>query len=225
VSRRARAIAFGLLALTCAALAASLASGYRGSVEAQLGELRPVVVAAAEIPSGRALRPRDARKALEVRRVPSRFAPVDALAEPFEAVGRVPRAAIPAGSYLTSSLLRLPGGKPRSPAGVPAGRDAVEIVVAGAGALTASGDPLGRRYDVVATGEPRAGGGGGRTRLVAAGVELLGLEQGGPATVAGGLEAQAGSWTATLAAGRTEALRLIQAHNYAREVRLISAAR
>jgi Flp pilus assembly protein CpaB len=223
VSRRARAVAFGAGALICAGLAASLASGYRGSVEAQLGELRPVVVAAAEVRPGRALRPRDARNVLEVRQVPARFAPADALAEPLQAVGRVPRAAIPPGSYLTEGLLRIPGGTPRPRAEAAAGRDAVEIVVAGAGALAAAGDPIGRRYDVVATGEPRAGGGGGRTRLVASGVELLGLEQ--SRSSAGGLEAEASSWTATLAADRAETLRLIQAHNYAREVRLITAAR
>lgn len=222
MSRRARALAFGFAAVVCAALAASLAGRYRGDLESQLGELRAVVVATSDLAPGRPLRPADAKRALAVREVPARFAPVDALADPWEAVGSEPRGAVPAGSYVTATVLRLPRDDRASRGEVGAGRDAVEIAVAGAGALVAGGDPVGRRYDVVATGEPRPGGGGARTRLVAAGVELLALEQPSAAASAG-LDAGSGAWTATLAASRAEALRLIQAHNYAREVRLITS--
>ncbi len=222
MSRRARAVAFALLALVCAAVAASLAGEYRGSVEAQLGELRSVVVAGAELSPREPLRPRDARELLDVRRVPARFAPVDALAEPFEAVGRSARAQVPAGAYVTASLLRMPRAPGPRPDAVGRGREAVEIAIAGAGALAAAGDPVGRNFDVVATAEPGSDGGDGRTAVVAEGVELVGLRESGPS--AGGLDGGGPTaWTATLAVGRKAAIRLIQAHNYAREVRLIGS--
>ncbi len=221
--RRLRAAAFAGLALLCAAIAASLAGDYRGSVEAQLGTLRPVVVARAELPRDGPMGPADARELLEVRRVPARFAPVDALGDPLEAIGRSVRAPLPAGAYVTASVMHAPGPRP-GPAERPGrGREAVEIAVAGAGALAASGNPVGRRFDVVVTGEPGGDGGPGRTRIVADGVELLALEPAGPgpdALASGGSP----TFTATVAAGRQEALRLIQAHNYAREVRLIGTA-
>lgn len=227
MSRRARAVAFGALALVCATLAASVAGEYRGGISEQLGELRPVVVARAEIPAGRPLRPRDAKELLEVRRVPSRFAPVDGLAGPLEAVGRQPRAPIPAGSYVTAAQLRLPGGAARPPrARVGPGLEAVEITVAGAEALAASGaDPTGEEVDVVVTSEPRPGGGAGRTYVAAEGVRLLALRESGAGPDAGGLGPGGPSaWIATVAASRSQSLQLIQAHNYAREVRLIVAA-
>lgn len=223
MSRRIRAGAFAALSLTCAGLAASLAGDYTAGVEAQLGELRPVVVARAEVPAGKPLRPADARELLEVRRVPARFAPADALSEPFEAIGRTVRGTVSSGTYLTDSLLRLPGSRaPR--AGRPgSGKEAIEISVAGAGAVAAAGDPIGRRFDVVATGEPGMGSVGGRTRVVAAGVELLDLREAGPPEDGLGTGASS-AWTATVAASRDDAIRLIHAHNYAREVRLIGGA-
>jgi Flp pilus assembly protein CpaB len=225
VSRRARAIGFAALALVCAALAASVAGDYRGGVEAQLGELRPVVVARAAVDVRRPLRPGEASELLEVRRVPARFAPVDALADPMEAIGRELLAPIPAGSYVTATQLReapAPGRRQRSHVGP--GREAVEIAVTGAEALAASGgDPAGMNVDVVVTTEPRSGGGPGRTYVAAESVRLLGLRESGAGGDAGGLGPTGPtSWIATVGASRNEALRLIQAHNYARELRLIA---
>lgn len=228
MSRRARAIAFGALALVCAGLAATVAGGYRGGVEAQLGELRPVLVARADVETRRPLRPGDTARLLEVRRVPARFAPPDGLADPAEAVGRVPVARIPEGAYVTAAQLRLPSGAKRPPAqSVAPGREAVEITVTGAEALAANGrDPTGTRVDVVVTTEPRAGGHPGRTYVAAEGLKLLALREAGPDEDAGGLgPAGPTALVATLGATRPEALRLIQAHNYARELRLISASR
>ena len=222
MSRRVRAVAFGALALVCASVAASLAGEYRGSVEAQLGELRSVVVSRADLAPGDALRPRDARNLLEVRRVPARFAPVDALADPLEAIGRSARTTVPGGAYLTASLLRTP--RPAAPQrdAIGNGREAVEISIAGAGALAAGGDPVGDRFDAVATAEPGSAGGDGRTAVVARGAELLGLIESGPSAEGLGTGGP-GAWTATLAVRRAAAIRLIQAHNYAREVRLIGS--
>jgi Flp pilus assembly protein CpaB len=223
VSRRVRAIAFGSAALACAALAAALAGGYRADLDAQLGPLRPVVVARATVPARRPLRPADVDRLLEVRRVPQRFAPGGALSAPEQAIGREPAGPIPAGAYLLAAQLRAPSGhrrRPERPLG--RGRAAVEISVSAAAALaTAARDPAGSRVDVVVTTEPGPGGGSGRTYVAVKDVELLALSQGaedpsvelpGP----GGASA-----TATLALTRSQALRLIQAENFARQVRLI----
>ena len=180
MSRRARAAAFGALALVCAVLAASIAGDYRGDVEAQLGELRPVVVARERLAPRRPLGPGDVRELLEVRRVPERFAPVDGLADPLEAVGRRPTTPISEGAYLTAALLRTPEpGGPRRPH-VARGREAVEVSVTGAEALAAGAAGGGRSVDVVVTSEPRAGGGDGRTYVAAEGVTVLDLRESGP---------------------------------------------
>jgi hypothetical protein len=96
--------------------------------------------------------------------------------------------------------------------------------VTGAEALAATGgDPVGSRVDVVVTTEPGPGGGPGRTRVATKRVRLLDLSESGGAS--GSLDDVPGpgaaGWTATLALNRRQALRLIQAQNFAREVRLI----
>lgn len=220
MSRRARAIAFGVVAAACAAVAASIADGYGTSVAGQFGDLRPVVVTGAELAAGETIGPRDIGR-LEVRRVPVRFLPPDALGSPEEAAGRAPATPVPAGSYLVASQLREPRAEKRRRRPTLAGdRSPVEIAVTGAEALAATGDsPEGTRVDVVVTTEPGPGA-KGRTRIAAEGVELLSLREG----VSGGSEpglAPAGDWRATLALTRPEALRLIQAENFARQVRLM----
>jgi Flp pilus assembly protein CpaB len=222
VSRRARAAAFLVAALACAATAAAIAGDYGASVASQYGALRPVLVAARELPARKPIRPGDARSALEVRRVPARFLPPDALATTQEAVGREPGAAIPAGSYVVASELRDPGDRHSNRPDLGANRRPVEIEVSGAAALAATGEnPEGSRVDVVVTSEPNTGG-SGRTFIAAKNVELLALRQGGGA---GGSSDEdlpgPDALTATLALTRREALHLIQAENFARQVRLL----
>jgi Flp pilus assembly protein CpaB len=207
-------------ALACAATAAAIAGDYGASVADRFGALRPVLVAGQSLPRRTVIRPADARK-LQVRRVPARFVPPDTLTSTAEAVGRVPAATIPAGSYVLASQLDEPrrGRSPRSR--IEAGRRPVEIEVSGAGALAATGrSPEGTRVDVVVTTEPDAGG-RGRTFVAAQGVELLALTEGG--TDAGADDPLPGpeAWTATLALTRSQALRLIQAENFSRQVRLL----
>jgi hypothetical protein len=223
VSRRTRAVAFGCAALACAGLAAAIAGGYRTDLESQLGRLRSVVVARDRIPAGRPLRPTEARTLLEVRRVPERFVPKGALAGPQEAIGLTPAAIIPAGAYVLSAQLRAVGEHRRRRGPRLGGRrKPVEITVTGADALAAAGrDPTGGAVDVVVTTEPGPGGGSGRTYVAAAGVQLLTLARSGDAGGAALLGSDDDAWTATLALSRTQALRLIQAENFARQVRLI----
>jgi Flp pilus assembly protein CpaB len=222
MSRRARAAAFAAAALACAALSAGLAGGYRSEVAAQLGPLRPVVIAREPLPAGRALEPEDVARSLEVRRMPERFVPPGALAVPGDALGRAPAAPLTPGAYVLSDQLRLPQQRrsERRP-GLGPGKRPVEISVTAAGALTAR-PPRGQRVDVVVTTEPGPGGGSGRTYVAAESVALLDLRNGGGAGAGDALPgAPAETWVATLALTRQQALRLIQAESFARAVRLI----
>jgi hypothetical protein len=78
--------------------------------------------------------------------------------------------------------------------------------------LLAAGRPAGRgAVDVVVTEEPH-GPGPGRTHVAASSVPLIGLS---------GEGAPAGMATATLGLTRAQALRLIAAQNFARQVTLL----
>jgi Flp pilus assembly protein CpaB len=223
VSRRRRALLFALAAGLCAALAARSVSGYSQSVEAQLGPLRPALVADAPLAAKRVLRAADHRR-LEVRRVPERFVPPGALTNPAEAVGRAPTALIPAGAYVLGAQLEVPGSKPdhhRSPLG--GGRTPVEIPVTGAAALAAGlGGSARRLVDVIVTAEPHGDSGQGRTYVAARGVRLLELRTADPNSgdVAPALPDAS---IATLALSHAQALSLIHAQNFAREVRLVAS--
>lgn len=213
MSRRGRAALFLAMALAAAGLAGAIADGYGSSIARGYGPLRPVVVSEAALRRGRAIGPSDLG-ALSVRRVPVRFAPPGALSSPEEALGLVPEADLPPGSYLLAAQLRPPSRheRPRRLAG---GRSPVEISVSGADALLAAGPPRpGIRVDVIVTSEPGAAG-PGRTYIAASRVPLLRLGPGPDGPGPGGLSA------ATLGLTRRQALRLISAESYARKVTLL----
>ncbi len=214
MSRRARALVFVLAALMAAAAAAAIADGYGASVARGYGELRPVLVAEEQLQAGREIDPGQAA-ALAPRRIPARFVPPGALANPTEAIGLVPAATIPAGSYLLASQLRPPRARSARPFGLGRGRHPVEIAVSGAEALLVAGaQPVGDRVDVVVTAEP-SGSGPGRTYVAATAVPLLALGPGVDGTSAEGIAA------ATLGLTRGQALRLIAAESFARRVTLL----
>jgi Flp pilus assembly protein CpaB len=212
MSRRARALGFLLAAAVAAAAAAAIANGYGASVVRGYGELRPVVVATSELPAGKPIAPEVAAADLEVRRVPVRFTPPDALAVPGEAIGLAPTASVPGGSYLLAAQLHPPRSA-APPTGLDGGRRPVEIAVSGAGALEALGASLSSKVDVAVTSESD-GSGDGHTYVAAPAVPLLGLGPGGE-----GVEGETA--TATLALTRSQALRLIQAESFARRITLI----
>ena len=222
MSRRARAIGFACAALACAGLAATAAGGYRTGIEGELGPLEPVVVARTALPAKRAISPDVARKTLEVRRIPMRFAPPGAVTSPEAAIGSEPTSRLPAGAYLLAGQLQPPSRRARpSRPSLGAGREPVDIEVTGADALAAEGRvPALARVDVVVTTEAGPGR-TGRTYVAAEGVHLLSLDVGGDG---GGGYSGAETQTATLALTRSQALRLIQAENFARQVRLIAHA-
>ncbi len=219
MNRRARAIGFAGLALISAVASASIASAYRESVDDRLGELRSVVTVARPLERGTSLRGRVLRSSLAIREVPVRFLPPDAISDPAQIAGRRTAATVPAGSYLLASHLR--SSEPREPSRPKLGRDLhpVDVTVNGAGAL-AGGPVGGSRVDVVVAGEPVTGG-RARVRVAARGVRLIGIE---PADPSQGMTAGGDSWRATLALTRNQALELIEAENFAREIRLIPAS-
>jgi len=214
MGRRGRALAFLVAALLAAATAAAIADGYGASVARGYGELRPVLVVAEALRAGEEIGARRAA-ALESRRIPARFVPPGALADPAEAIGLVAVGTVPAGSYLLASQLRPPPVDPAGALGLARGRHPVEIAVSGAEALLLAGaQPVGNRVDVVVTAEP-SGSGSGRTWVAASSVPLLALGPGPEGTAVEGLAA------ATLGLTRRQALRLIAAESFARRVTLL----
>lgn len=213
MNRRFRAFGFLVAAVFAAAAAAAIANGYGDRVVSGYGQLRPVLIASSGLAAGKPIDAEVADEDLEIRRVPVRFAPPGALAAPAEAVGLVPSAPIPPGSYLLAAQLHPP--RAAGPlTGLGGGRRPVEIAVSGAGALEAlGGPPVGSKVDVAVTTEP-GGSGDGRTYVAAPAVPLLGLGPGGE-----GVEGETA--TATLGLTRLQALRLIQAESFARRVTLI----
>jgi Flp pilus assembly protein CpaB len=217
MSRRARALAFLLLALLAAAAAAAIAAGYGSSVVRGYGPLRPVVVLGTRLAPGKPIGPVQVAEALAVRRVPQRFVPPDALIDPAEALGLVAETTLPAGSYLQAAQLRPPQPDRDGAVALARYRRPVEIRVSGAGALLAAdAAPNGARVDVVVTSEPR-GAGPGRTYVAAAAVPLLALRS-EPEAAGGDLAA------ATLGLTRRQALRLIAAESFARKVTVLPGA-
>lgn len=216
MSRRARAAGFLLVSLLAAGAAAAIADGYGTSVARGYGSLRPVVVAVAAVPAGDPIDVESASRSLRVRRVPSRFVPPGALVDPAEAVGLVPQADLPAGSYLLAAQLRTPRRRAPGRPSLGRGRHPVEILVSGAEALLAGGS-IGAtsKVDVVVTTEP-SGSGTGRTYVAVAAVPLLALMPGSEEPGPGG------SAVATLALTRPQALRLIAAESFARRLTLLS---
>lgn len=224
MSHRGRAAAFGAAAAVCAGLAATATGGGQADLASQFGELRDVVVATKPLPRRRELDRAAVRRSLELRRVPERFLPPDALTSPAQALGRSPAAAIPAGGYLLGSQLAAPGGRDRRrPPQLDPGRRPVEIGVEGAAALAARPAGPGGRVDVVVTTEPGPGGEPGRTYVAAQAVGLLDLRPAGGASASNDILPGPATEAsiATLALTRRQALALIQAESFARSVRLI----
>ncbi len=217
MSRRSRAVGFLALALVTAALAAGIADSYGSRVARGYGPLRDVVIVARALRAGKPVDPKVAADDLEARRVPVRFVPAGALRSPAEALGLVPAADLPAGSYLLAGQLHPPTSGQGRAGAIGAHRQPVEISVSGADALLATGTAeRGAPVDVVITTEPTAAG-PGRTYVAATAVPLLGLGPGADGPGPGGTAA------ATLALTRRQALRLIAAESFARKLTLLVA--
>jgi pilus assembly protein CpaB len=196
-ARRRRGLVLLALALASGGLAASQVRQREQSVEARVGPLVPVLVAARDLPANARIR----RASLALRRVPADFAPPDALRGAAGVAGARTAAAVPAGGYLTAGHLQAAGGdRPRGTI-LRRGERAVEVAVTGGGAL--AGAAPGARVDAIVSTEE--GEGEGRTFVALEDVELLGLR----------------GRLATLHVTARQAVYLTAATNFAREIRLL----
>lgn len=218
---RRRAAVFAGLALLCALLSATAAARNDAGVSDQLGELRNVVVVERPIARGAHLDSRTLQRSLGTREVPLRFLPPDRLEDAALALGSRAVAEIPPGSYLTASLLRQgprERGGPSRPA-VADGLRPVEVEVSGGSGSAAGLPAAGSRVDVLAADEPGSTS-NPRVRVLARAVRLLAIEPMRPDDL--DPDPDTGGWSATLALDRRQSLDVIEADNYAREVRLLA---
>lgn len=211
MSRRRRAILMLLAAVGAGLLAITLVGGYSSSVAESYGELKPVVVLTAPLAPGQVISPKVASRSFEIRQVPARFIPAAALADPAQANGLEVIAPLPAGSYLSGPGLRPPGSdRPKVPKAGP-GRHAVELAVAGAGALSGAG-----KVDVLVTTDNDRGG--GQTVVAARRVPLIAIGRTGQSEAGPGLS------EVTLGLTRDQAIRLVDAQTFARRITVLPPA-
>jgi Flp pilus assembly protein CpaB len=218
---RRRGLLLLCLALVCGGLAASEVRERERRVEAAIGPLVPVVVAADDLPQEHRLRSGD----LAVRRLPARFSPPDAIAAREPLIGARIAVPVASGSFVTAGLLRGSGGLG---GGLGWGPRAVVVSVAGGSAL--AGAQPGARVDVVVSTQ---GDAGGSTFVALEDVELLALGggAGGGTSGAGDGTGGAGGGTgagggvgaalATLRVTARQAVYLTAAANFGQEIRLL----
>jgi pilus assembly protein CpaB len=165
MTRRRRAAALLGLALLLGVLAASDVAGREAALRRQLGRPVAVVVVTRPLAPGE----RISRAALGVRRVPERYAPRNALADPGAAVGQRVAVAIAPGTDLDPGVLGTPGEQDMTPGSVlRRGERAFDLVGIGAPDAIQPGS----RVDVLVTYDgPR--GGPGATRVALEGAEVL----------------------------------------------------
>jgi pilus assembly protein CpaB len=212
VSPRRRGVILGGLALLLGGLAASDVAGREAALRRGLGAPVPVVVARRDVLAGARIAAHD----LAVRRVPARYAPAGAIADPREVEGLRAAVAIAAGADLDAALLE-DGAHPAPGAPVRPGERLAELVVAGA----AAGVGPGARVDVLVTRDGH-GAAAGRTVLALEDVEVVGAA---PATAAADEPAGgAGHVALTLRVTVRQAVYLAAAQAFAREVRVLPRA-
>ena len=202
------------LAAVCAGLAASSVDRYADDVAAQVGPLREVVVARADLQRGTLVTAAVARASLELRRVPRRFVPPRSLGAPQQAIGFRTLASISEGDYVGEAQLGTAASS-RRPSAARGGR-LVEVAVTGAQTIGDALEP-GALVDVLVTTDGNSGQ--PRTYLALQRIPLVGFRD---SAAAGSREGADG--TATLRTSLRQAATLIAAENFAREVRVVPRA-
>lgn len=205
MSRRRLAITL-VLALLSGWLAASDVRSKEHRIEKSAGPLTAALVARSDLAAGKRVGQGD----VQVRQLPARYLPPDALRTAADALGLRAAVPVPRGAYVTASALATPSSSDDS--GAPAlapGERALDVNVSNTGAAGLGGP--GARVDVlVTTGKD---GGAGRTSLALQDVQLLGVRQGSGD--------QSDHLIATLRVTVRQAVYLTAAQNFAQEVRLL----
>jgi pilus assembly protein CpaB len=204
MSRR-RALATLAVALVSGWIAASDVRSHERRVKAGLGPVVPALVARTDVKAGTRVVGSD----VQLRQLPARFLPPDALRSSADALGLRAAVAIPRGAYVTASALATPSAGDSGAAALAPGERAVDVTVSNTGAAELGGP--GARVDVlVTTGRD---GGPGRTNLALQDVQLLAVRQGS------GQDSD--KLIATLRVTVRQAVYLTAAQNFAQEVRLL----
>jgi pilus assembly protein CpaB len=218
--RRRRGLLLLSLALASGGLAASQVRERERSVDAKVGPLVPVVVAARDLSPDEQLQPAD----MAVRRVPARYLPADALGDAARLAGTRPAVPVASGAYITAGVLQ--GATAADEGPLRPGERAVEVAVSGgappaggAAALPAAGP--GSRVDVLVS--TQAHDGAGRTFVALENVALLDLRPlgGGGVSVDEAMDQPAATAVATLRVTARQAVYLTAAETFAHEVRLL----
>jgi pilus assembly protein CpaB len=174
-------------------------------VKAGLGPVVPALVARTDVKAGTRVVGSD----VQLRQLPARFLPPDALRSSADALGLRAAVAIPRGAYVTASALATPSAGDSGAAALAPGERAVDVTVSNTGAAELGGP--GARVDVLVTtgrdGRP------GRTNLALQDVQLLAVRQGS------GQDSD--KLIATLRVTVRQAVYLTAAQNFAQEVRLL----
>jgi pilus assembly protein CpaB len=208
MSSRRRAVTLAGLALVLGALAASDVAGREAALRRQIGRTAAVVVTRRAIEAGARITAAD----LAVRRVPARWAPAGAFADPAQVEGLQATVALPAGTDLEPSVV----GDAAAPAvagGVPVRRGERVARITATGPVEAIGP--GARVDVVVTRDGGAAA-GGRAVLAMEDVEVL--------AVAPGTGGDDPEMTLDLRVGLRQAVELAAADAFARDLRVLPRA-
>jgi pilus assembly protein CpaB len=212
MSSRRRAATLAGLALVLGALAASDVAGREAALRRQIGRSADVVVTRRAIEAGARITAAD----LAVRRVPVRWAPAGAFAEPAQVEGLQATVALPAGTDLEPAVvgdLQAGGAAPGVAAGAPVRRGERVARITATGPAEAIGP--GVRVDVVVTRDAGAAS-AGRAVLAMEDVEVLAV-----APEPGGQDAK---MTLDLRVSLRQAVDLAAADAFARDVRVLPRA-
>ncbi|HEX6458224.1 MAG TPA: Flp pilus assembly protein CpaB [Thermoleophilaceae bacterium] len=208
MSRRRLAITLAL-ALLSGWLAASDVRSKERRIQKSVGPLTSALVARTDIAPGK----RVGRGDVQLRQLPARYLPPDALRSDADALGLRAAVPVPRGAYVTASALASPSSAGSGAPTLAPGERALDVNVSNTGAAELGGP--GARVDVlVTTGK---GGGAGRTSLALQDVQLLGVRQGSGD--------QSDHLIATLRVTVRQAVYLTAAQNFAQEVRLLPRPR
>jgi len=210
MSRRRRAAVLVLLALLLGGLAASDVAGREAALRESLGVPVGVLVAQEAVEPGEPLD----RARLALRRVPARYAPVDAFSGSSDVAGLKAAVAIPAGTDLVPSLVADPVQIASAAVPVGPGERVAEIVAKGSPEHIVRGS----RVDVLVTQDTSDGE--GETTLALEDAEVLRAAR---APAAGG-ENPGPRVTLSLRVRLREAVYLAAAQSFARELRVLARA-